>query len=131
MAPPRTSPITPAIRRRSSALLRHGSCRPSWSFPTTPPSGTVLVVPHDSAFGWLNYTSREATIKFEEDISPKLRCRSPGFFRASAENLASPRVASGAFVTLCNLAPGEYDYRVELEGRQQPLLGKLVVEAQG
>jgi hypothetical protein len=39
-------------------------------------------------------------------------------------------VASGAFVTLCSLAPGEYDYRVELEGRQQPLLGKLVVEAE-
>ncbi len=92
---------------------------------------TVLVVPHDSAFGWLNYTSREATIKFEEDISPKLRCRSPGFFRASTGELASPRVASGAFVTLCNLAPGEYDYRVELEGRQRPLLGKLVVEARG
>ncbi len=91
---------------------------------------TVLVVPHDSAFGWLNYTSREATIKFEEDISPKLTCRSPGLFRASTGELASPRVASGAFVTLCNLAPGEYDYRVDLGGRQQPLLGKLVVEAQ-
>ncbi len=92
---------------------------------------TVLVVPHDSAFGWLNYTSREATIKFEEDLSPKLTCRSPGLFRASTGEIASPRVASGAFVTLCSLAPGEYDYRVEFEGRQQPLLGKLVVEAQG
>ena len=92
---------------------------------------TVLVVPHDSAFGWLNYASEDATIKFDEDIAPKLTCRSPGPFRASAENLASPRVASGAFVTLCSLAPGEYDYRVELEGSQQPLLGKLVVEAQG
>jgi hypothetical protein len=40
-------------------------------------------------------------------------------------------VPSGGFVTLCSLAPGEYDYRVELEGRQQPLLGKLVVEARG
>ncbi len=76
---------------------------------------TVLVVPHDSAFGWLNYCSGDATIKFEEDITSKLRCLSPGLFRASAGDLASPRVASGAFVTLCNLAPGEYDYRVELE----------------
>ncbi len=91
---------------------------------------TVLVVPHDSAFGWLNYSSEEATIRFEEDITPKLACRSPGLFRASAGDLASPRVASGAFVTLCSLAPGEYDYRVEFERRQQPLLGKLVVEAQ-
>ncbi len=91
---------------------------------------TVLVVPHDSAFGWLNYSSGDATIKFDEDITPKLTCRSPGLFRASAGDLASPRVASGAFVTLCSLAPGEYDYRVELEGRQQPLIGKLVIEAQ-
>ena len=90
----------------------------------------VLVVPHDSAFGWLNYTSRNATIKFGEDITPKLLYGSPVLFRVSAEELASPRVASGAFVTLCSLAPGEYDYRVELEGRQQLLLGKLVVEAQ-
>ncbi len=92
---------------------------------------TVLVVPHDSAFGWLNYSSGDATIKFEEDITPKLRCRSPGLFRASTGDLASPRVPSGAFVTLCSLAPGEYDYRVELEGRQQPLLGKLLVKAEG
>jgi hypothetical protein len=41
------------------------------------------------------------------------------------------RSPSGAFVTLCQLAPGEYDYRVELEGRKQPLLGKLVVEGRG
>jgi hypothetical protein len=92
---------------------------------------TVLVVSHDSAFGWLNYSSRDATIKFDEDITTRLRCRSPGLFRASAEDLAAPRVASGAFVTLCSLAPGEYDYSVGLEGKQRPLVGKLVVEAEG
>ena len=92
---------------------------------------TVLVIPHPSAFGWLNYSSGDATIKFKDDITPKLTCRSPGLFRASAGELSSPRVAGGAFVTLCSLAPGEYGYRVELEGRRQPLLGKLVVEAQG
>ena len=92
---------------------------------------SVLVISEDSAFGWLNYFSGDATIEFDEDIAPKLRCRSPGLFRAPTGDLTSPRVPSGAFVTLCNLAPGEYDYRVELEGRQQPLLGKLVVEAQG
>ncbi len=32
---------------------------------------TVLVVPHDSAFGWLNYSSRAATIEFDENIMPK------------------------------------------------------------
>ena len=91
---------------------------------------SVLVVPHHSAFGWLNYSSKAATIQFDENIMPKLNCRSPGLFRASAKDLASPRVASGAFVTLCSLAPGEYYYRVELEGGEQPVLGKLVVEAQ-
>jgi hypothetical protein len=92
---------------------------------------TVLVVPYDSAFGWLNYSSRDATIQFDEDITTRLRCRSPGLFRASAENLAAPRVPSGAFVTLCSLAPGEYDYSVGLAGKQRPLVGKLVVVAGG
>jgi len=92
---------------------------------------TVLVVPHASAFGWLNYASGVATITFDEDISAKLTCRSPGAFRARGPDLASPRVASGSFVTLCSLAPGEYDYRVELDGSEEPLLGKLVVEAEG
>ncbi len=49
---------------------------------------TVLVVAASSAFGWLNYTSVEAAIEFEEDITPKLTCRSPGPFRSSAGNPA-------------------------------------------
>lgn len=91
---------------------------------------TVLVVPVGSAFGWLNYSSVEATIEFQEDIMPKLTCKSPGLFRSKASNPASPRVASGGFVTLCNLAPGEYDYRVQLGGHREPLVGKIVVESQ-
>ena len=92
---------------------------------------SVLVVPHDSAFGWLNYSSADVTIEFEQDITSKLTCRSPGPFRASASEIASPRVASGEFVTLCSLAPGEYDYKVRVAGREEPLLGKLVVWADG
>ncbi len=46
-------------------------------------------------------------------------------------NPPRPALPATASVTRCSLAPGEYDYRVDLEGRQQPLLGKLVVEAQG
>ena len=92
---------------------------------------TVLVVPAGSAFGWLNYSSLEAAIEFEEDITSKLTCSSPGSFRSNNGSPASPRVAGGAFVTLCNLAPGEYDYRVEIEGRRKLLLGKLVIEGQG
>lgn len=89
----------------------------------------VLVVSHDSAFGWLNYSAQKATIKFEDDILRNLSCRSPGVFGPAANELTSPSVASGAFVTLCSLAPGEYDYHVEFEGRATPLLGTLVVES--
>jgi hypothetical protein len=89
---------------------------------------TVLVVPNGSAFGWLNYASREARIEFDEDIGKKLTCRSPGQFRAAASELAAPRIASGGFVTLCSLAPGTYDYQVKLRDDKPSLLGKLVVE---
>ena len=89
---------------------------------------TVVVVPPDSAFGWINYSARDAAIEFDQDIRPKLRCRSPGAFSATGAALAAPRVASGGFVTLCSLAPGEYDYQVKLEGRP-PFLGKLIVMA--
>ena len=92
---------------------------------------TVLVVPAGSAFGWLNYSSVGVAIEFDVDITPKLTCRSLGTFRSSTGNPASLRVVSGAFVTPCNLAPGEYDYHVELNGHRKPLLGKLVIEAPG
>ena len=101
-------------------------------YPTIPKTAPKTIIGHfHPAVGWLNYSAGDATLKFDEDITPRLRCRSPGFYRATARELASLRVGSRAFVTLCSLAPGEYEYRVELEGRQQPLLGKLVVEAEG
>ena len=92
---------------------------------------SVLIVPPGSAFGWLNYSAYEAAIEFDLDISSKLTCRSPGAFRSTSGNPASPRVGSGAFVTLCNLAPGVYDYRVVLGGDRDPLLGKIVIEQPG
>jgi len=91
---------------------------------------TVLVVPEDAAFGWLNYSSASAKITFDEDIAKKLHCRSPGAFRIRGAEIVAPQVGSGGFATLCSLAPGEYSYRVALEGQPEPLLGKLVVEGE-
>ena len=89
---------------------------------------TVSVVPPGVAFGWLNYSNGDARVTFEDArIAEKLRCTSPGLFRVAPENVAAPRVPSGSFATLCSLAPGEYDYRVEFTGKPRPLLGKIVV----
>ena len=91
---------------------------------------TVHQVPATSSFGWLNYSGQDASIHFEDaEIVSKMRCKTPGHFRVEAEQLAAPRIRSGEAATLCHLAPGEYDYRVEFPGRDRPLLGKLVVSA--
>ncbi len=93
---------------------------------------TVRVVASGAAFGWLNYSNSDARIIFEEpSIVAKLRCRSPGQFRVEPSEVAAPRVPRGSFATLCNLAPGEYDYRVQLFGKSRSLLGKIVVRDLG
>ncbi|MDJ0787016.1 MAG: hypothetical protein QNK05_09445 [Myxococcota bacterium] len=90
---------------------------------------TVQQVAADASFGWLNYSGRDASVRFEdEDIVKKMRCTTPGFFRVTANDLEAPRIKSGEIATLCALEPGEYDYRVVLDGNaSEPLLGKLVV----
>lgn len=115
----------PAAELRSDHIDRPAKIvgiGPSRLFPS------VLVVPPEASFGWLNYTSGDVKIEFADDITRKLSCRSPGPFRPKGRDAASPRIESGGFVTLCRLAPGEYDYRVEVAGSDQPLLGKLVIE---
>ncbi len=93
---------------------------------------TVNQIPATSSFGWLNYSGQNASIIFEDpEIVSKMRCTTPGTFRVEADQLAAPLIRSGEAATLCHLAPGEYDYRVELPGRDKPLLGRLVVSAGG
>lgn len=90
---------------------------------------TVAVVSSDAAFGWLNYSSRAVAISFDEDVAAKMMCTSKTPFRVHDGELTAPKLAGGAFATLCALAPGEYDYRVELADSPKVLLGKIVSKA--
>lgn len=88
----------------------------------------------EDALGWLNYTSKIARISFAKDVGKKLTCTSPGSFRIDGERLVSGDIQATQFATLCNLAPGEYDYRVTLrsgigtnQGGAKTIDGKIVV----
>ena len=92
-------------------------------------SPTVQNLSTADAFGWLNYTPANATIRFKDpEIVSRMLCLSPGRFRVESSQLEAPEVPGGSFATLCSLKPGEYDYEVRLAGDDPtPLLGKLVV----
>lgn len=90
---------------------------------------TVAVVSPDAAFGWLNYSSRDVSITFDEDVAAKMMCTSKTPFQVADGELSAPKLTGGAFATLCALAPGEYDYRVELADSPKVLLGKIVSKA--
>lgn len=76
----------------------------------------VQRVPAGDSFGWLNYSDDIARISFDADVAKHLTCRSPGSFRRTGDRLESGDIQSQQFATLCNLAPGEYRYRVDLRG---------------
>lgn len=87
------------------------------------------------AIGWLNYSSRIARVSFDREVGKKLTCTSPGSFRIDGERLVSGDIQATQFATLCNLAPGEYDYQVTLrsgigagQGGEKTIDGKIVVE---
>ena len=88
---------------------------------------TVKLVGSTEALGWINYTSRVASIEFDAAVAEGMMCTGPTPFRLAGDRLVAERIASGGFATLCKLAPGEYDYRVTLRGAKDPFLGKLVV----
>ena len=88
---------------------------------------TVKLVGSTEALGWINYTSRVASIEFDASVAETMMCTGPSPFRIDGDQLRAPQVSSGGFATVCKLAPGEYDYRVVLRGAPKPLLGKLVV----
>ena len=88
----------------------------------------------DDAIGWLNYTSKIARISFDQEVAKKLTCTSPGSFRLDGARLVSGDIQATQFATLCNLAPGEYDYRVTLRsgigttgGAEKNIAGRIVV----
>lgn len=94
-----------------------------------------LVIRSDDAIGWLNYTSRIAQISFDKEVARHLTCTSQGSFRLDGERLVSGDIQSTQFATLCNLAPGEYEYRATLrsgigsgQGGEKQLDGRILVE---
>lgn len=93
---------------------------------------TVLLVEPGGVFAWHNYSSWNAEIALASEVAKKMRCESRTPFVVRGDELVAHRIEDGGFATLCQLDPGEYDYRVTLtrKGEDQILLGKLVVSAE-
>jgi hypothetical protein len=86
------------------------------------------------AIGWLNYSSKRARISFDAEVVKGMTCRSVGSFHLDGTRLTSSDIQATQFASLCSLAPGEYEYRVELKsgigGSGSPgksFAGKIVV----
>ena len=96
----------------------------------------VQTIGSDDALGWLNYTSRIARVSFDKEVGKHLTCTSPGSFRIDGERLVSGQIQATQFATLCNLAPGEYEYQVTLSsgagttGAPERTLGGRIVVTQ-
>ena len=93
-----------------------------------------ITLGHRDAFGWLNYSSRAVSIAFRQEVVPHLLCTAPTRFAVKDGRLIAHELEPGAFATLCQLAPGRYDYRVEVAsrtpgGESTTLEGQLVVRA--
>lgn len=96
----------------------------------------VQKIPASDAFGWLNYSDKIARVSFDKDVAKHLTCKSQGSFRLTGDRLESGDIQSQQFATLCNLAPGEYAYRVDLHsgigggggGLGSSRTGTLIVE---
>jgi hypothetical protein len=90
----------------------------------------------EDTFGWLNYSARTANVSFDAEVSKKLMCQTRGGFQVVGDRLESGPVEDAGFASLCHLAVGEYDYRVEFytdemaksSETEKTLHGKLVVE---
>ncbi len=64
-------------------------------------------------------------------MAKSIACRTHSAFELSNGRLTAAYVRQGSFVSLCTLAPGSYDYRVELKraaGELENYEGKIVVE---
>ncbi len=74
----------------------------------------VIEIHSADTLGWLNYSSKRARISFDAEVAKILTCRSKGTFHLDGPRLTSNDIQSSQFASLCSLAPGEYEYRVEL-----------------
>ena len=95
----------------------------------------VLQIHDDEAIGWLNYSRQRAVISFDDDVAKNLTCTAKSAFRLTGGRLESAPIQSRQFASLCTLAPGEYEYDVQLMsgvgsnaalGRK--LVGKIIVQ---
>ncbi len=74
----------------------------------------VIEIHSSDAIGWLNYSSQRARISFDAQVAKNLTCRSRGTFHLDGPRLISNDIQATQFASLCSLAPGEYEYRVDL-----------------
>ena len=95
----------------------------------------TLEISSTDAIGWLNYSSKRARISFDAEVAKSMVCRSISSFRVDGGRVVSPDIQASQFASLCSLAPGEYEYRVELRpgigasgvGVGKSFTGKIVV----
>ena len=69
----------------------------------------------DNALVFLNYSGRIAQISFDESVAENISCKTRTSFEVINGRLTAANVRQGAFTSLCQLAPGSYEYRVELK----------------
>lgn len=74
----------------------------------------VIEIHSDDAISWLNYSSQRARVSFDAEVAKSLTCTSKGSFHLDGARLTSKDIQATQFASLCNLAPGEYEYRVDL-----------------
>ena len=87
------------------------------------------------ALSWLNYSSKRARISFDSDVAKKMTCKATGSFRIDGDRLTTGDIQATQFASVCSLAPGEYEYRVDLRhgagssggGTEKSLRGRIVV----
>ncbi len=91
-------------------------------------------LPAANALVFLNYSGRIAQISFDESVAKNITCQNRSAFELTNGRLTAPYVRQGSFVSLCKMAPGNYDYRVELKRSAGELEnyavydGKIIVE---
>ncbi len=74
----------------------------------------VIEIHTSDAISWLNYSSKRARVSFDTEVAKNLTCKSVGSFRLEGDRLTSSDIQATQFASLCSLAPGEYEYRVDL-----------------
>ena len=94
----------------------------------------TLKIHSTDAIGWLNYSSKRARISFDAEVAKSMVCRSVSTFRLDGDRVVSSDIQATQFASLCSLAPGEYEYRVDLRagiggspGPGKSFAGKIIV----